>query len=260
MRRLFIVILVLAARAFAGAPTTQPISHDDPRPLIFHLPGIGGHRMPDVWLTQGLLAGGIDAEIYIYDWTGEDEGLNALTNVTRHEEQSSIIAEQIAAVVKRQPERKIILSCHSGGAGVAAWALEKLPADVQVDTWLIIAAAVSPEFDLSKALSHVRDRAYAFNSSTDTVLGFGTRNFGTIDRQKVDSAGKDGFIIPAGADKTQYAKLQQFQYDRAWLRLGHSGDHVGATMRPFARKVIAPLLITGSLPKLAPPATAPALK
>jgi hypothetical protein len=84
------------------------------------------------------------------------------------------------------------------------------------------------------------------------VLSFGTRNFGTIDRRKVESAGKDGFVAPAAADKAQYAKLQQFQYDPNWLRYGHRGDHIGATMRPFARKVIAPLLITGQLPQVQP--------
>ncbi|MCS7034716.1 MAG: hypothetical protein NZ561_12105, partial [Phycisphaerae bacterium] len=62
-----VVLLVLVARiatfAAAGAPTTRPISGPEDQPLLFHLPGIGGHRLPDVTLTRGLLAGGLEAEI-----------------------------------------------------------------------------------------------------------------------------------------------------------------------------------------------------
>ncbi|MCS7072135.1 MAG: hypothetical protein NZM00_11555, partial [Anaerolinea sp.] len=221
------------------------------QPLLFHLPGIGGHRLPDITLTRGLLAGGLEAEIYIYDWTGDDEGLNALTNTHRHAQQSGIVAGKLAEVARRQPQRRIILTSHSGGAGIAAWALERLPPDVQVDTWLMIAPAVSPDFDLSRALAHVRGRAYSFNSSLDPVLGFGTRNFGTIDRVKTESAGRNGFVRPPGADEAQYQKLVQFPYDPAWVRLGHPGEHIGATSYTFARRIIAPLLLSGQLPSTA---------
>lgn len=231
-------------------PTGRPES-----PYVLHLPGIGGHRFPDEALSRGLRAGLPGVEVFIFDWTGEDEGLNALTNVARHVEQAARVAEQLTHVARRQPGRRIILTCHSGGAGVAARALERLPDGVQIDTWLLLAPALSPEYDLSPALARVSRAAYHFYSQTDPVLGFGTRNFGTVDRVKTDAAGRVGFRRPpAAGDPAQYEKLQQFPYDSAWVRTGHFGDHIGPMMTPFARRVLAPLLQTGVLPEITPAA------
>lgn len=252
---LFLVLLAFAARGFAGLPsTTQPTFQGrDDQPILFHLPGVGGHRYPDQMLTQGIVQAGLDAEIFIYDWTGVDEGLAALSNVDRHQAESAIVARQITDIVRAHPNRRLILSCHSGGAGIAAWALEQLPDDVRIDTWLLVAPALSPNYDLSRALSRVRTAAYSFNSDRDPVLGFGTRSFGTIDRIKTDAAGRVGFALPPGGDASQYAKLTQFGYQGVWVWAGNGGDHIGATMRPFARRVIGPLLLTGQLPAIQPP-------
>jgi pimeloyl-ACP methyl ester carboxylesterase len=214
-------------------------------------------------LTQGIVQGGFLADVDLFDWVGGEEGLNALANVPKHEEQSTRAAELLTKAYREHPDRPIVLTGHSAGTGVAVWALEKLPPDVKVDTLLMLQSALSPGYDLSKALSHVR-RAYAFNSPLDSVvLGTGTSLFGTIDRQKVEAAGKVGFVMPDGANAAQYAKLRQFSYDPAWLRFGNFGDHIGVMMRPFARGVISTVLQTGELPSLPPiavvvPATPPA--
>ena len=66
-------------------------------------------------------------------------------------------------------------------SGIAAWALEKLPDDIVIDNWVQMQSALSPDYDLSKALAHVR-HAYSFYSDLDAiVLGTGTRTVGTID-------------------------------------------------------------------------------
>ena len=44
----------------------------------------------------------------------------------------------------------------------------------------------------------------------------------------------------------------QVPYDSAWMKLGNIGDHIGPMARPFAREVIAPLLLTGKLPVIKP--------
>jgi pimeloyl-ACP methyl ester carboxylesterase len=250
---LLLLLSITVLPACGGVPTTQPVTGGDDQPFLLHLPGIGGHRWPDEMLTQGLLAGGIDAEIHIYDWTGEDEGLNALTNSARHERQAKIVADLLVSVARAQPRRPIIVTCHSGGAGIAAWAIEQLPEDVRIRQWLMVAPALSPQFDLSPALSRVSGAAYAFLSSIDPINGWGTRNFGTIDRLNVDAAGRVGFEIPTDGNRaTVYRKLRQIPYDSAWVRAGNAGDHVGGMMKPFARRVIAPLLLTGELPKIEP--------
>ena len=132
------------------------------------------------------------------------------------------------------------------------WALEKLPAGVNVDTVVLLAPALSPEYDLSKSLAHVRGKMFAFTSPYDVVLGPGTRTFGTIDGVKCDAAGKCGFVVPADADKELYNRLVQLPYNNKWLRLGNVGDHIGSMGRHFSRNVVA-LLVTGKVDELAAP-------
>jgi hypothetical protein len=40
-------------------------------------------------------------------------------------------------------------------------------------------------------------------------------------------------------------------YRPQWLQLGDRGDHVGGMTHRFARLVLAPLLLSGSLPAIA---------
>lgn len=243
---------VVGTAAPVRAETNASAQRTD-RPYLLHLNGIGGRASIDRMLTQGIVQGGLDADVEIHDWCGSEAGLVALAKVQRHREQSELVAKKIAELVRAQPGRRFILTCHSGGAGIAVWALEKLPADVTIDTLLMIQPALSPGYDLSKALSRVSGKAYSFNSIHDTiVLGAGTRVFGTIDRVKSDAAGRVGFQVPETADVGQYRKFANIAYDTAWLRVGNAGDHIGAMLRPFARTVISPLLQTGQLPVLPP--------
>src|SRR5262245_37213195 len=247
-RRILLVLCVLCVSAVNVLGQS--------RAYLLHLPGIGGHMPIDDLMTQGLAQGKLDAEIEIYDWTGQNPGLAALVNLERNEAEAKLIAEKITKQVRANPKRRFILTSHSGGGGMAVFALEKLPDDVQIDTLLMLANALSPQYDLTKALRHVKGKVYVFVSDIDPVLGAGTRNFGTMDRQKSDSAGRVGFTRPEGADPLQYDKLVTFPYDAAWMRLGNAGDHVGTMNRPFARVVIATLLKTGRLPVIVP-ATGP---
>jgi len=227
-------------RARAAAPVEN--LGPPPRPYLLHLPGIGGKRSIDRTLVRGLEEGGVNAEVEIYDWTGEDPGLSALYAAQRNREQATIVARKITGLYREDPRRTIYLTGHSGGTGIAVWALEQLPDDVRIESLLLLASALSPQYDLSKALRHVRGKAYTLSSEFDPVLGFGTRMFGTIDGVRTDAAGRVGFKQPEGADEAQYAKLVEIPYDRAWIPLRHIGDHIGPMMRPFAREVLAPLV------------------
>ena len=153
---------------------------------------------------------------------------------------------------------KILLTSHSAGTGLAVFALEKLPPEVRVDTVLLISPALSPGYDLSKALAHVTNKAYAFTSPNDFfVLGVGTSVFGTIDGKKCESAGRIGFVRPEGADAAQYKKLVAEPYQKAWMKYGNIGDHVTSMARAFSAAVYAPIL-TADLPRKPASAAAPA--
>jgi len=215
-----------------------------PRPIWLHINGIGGERRMDHTLIRGLKAGGFDADYEFYDWTHGEDGLTALRNFTQNRKEADKVREMILRFAKERPDRPIYLSSHSGGAGIAVWALEDLPPDVKIESLLMMAPALSPTYDLSKALSHVRGKAYVFSSRYDSViLKTGTRMFGTIDRKFCEAAGLDGFVKPEGADDREYRKLVPQPYRRQWLlQYGNAGTHISAMGYQFSRLYIAPML------------------
>lgn len=236
---------VLAATGGAEPPTSAPATAatTEPAAVLIHLPGIAGEMNIDRALVAGLIAGGIASDATIVDWTGTDRGVPALTNVARHHEQAKLLAERLTTLARSSPARPIVLTAHSGGTGVAVEALEQLPADVKVQTLVLLASALSPSYDLTNALRHVTGRAVSLHSSYDSiVLGTGTRTFGTYDRVWSDAAGYVGFTQPTTADAAEYAKLVQYPYDPAWMKFGNFGDHIGATNRRFAKEVLAKLI------------------
>jgi len=234
---------VLRAAADSPMPTTAP-AVDFSQTWLLHLPGIGGERTMDRRMTRGLRQGGWDGQISIYDWTEHDPGLDALLNHERNVREAAKVAGQIEDRLSKDPKLEITLTSHSGGTGIAVWALERLPEGMQVQTLVLLASALSPDYDLSKALGHVRGKAYVFFSNNDqVVLGAGTRLFGTIDGVKSEAAGLVGFRQPPDADKAQYEKLVQKPYDKGWIAFENIGNHIGCMSQPFAQNVLAPMLI-----------------
>jgi len=219
---------------------------------------------------KALEEGGVAEHIPLYDWTCHDAGLDALEAHDRNHFEAAKVAKILSARAAFDHTGKIILTAESAGAGVAIWALERLPADVQVDDVLLVAAAISPGYDLSASLKHVRGKLYYFSSTQDWyTLGWCTSIFGTMDGKKSKSAGFVGFTRPPEADPGQYAKLVEIKYDPSWAKWGDLGGHTGALSVSFARKFIAPMLVQaeqdsnplptqGPVAGAAPPAALPA--
>src|SRR5947209_4545593 len=218
---LLITALLLSGCAEPPAPlnaTVAPTPMVTPpqSPYILHIPGVSGESIVDHSLRNGLTqsfapVGG--AQIEIYDWTENDPGIPALQAYKRNHAEAKKIAEMIQIHLAAHPDQTIDITCHSGGAGLVAWALEDLPPNIQVDRVVFIAPALSRTYDLSRALSHVKTAAYVFWSSGDyAILSAGTKVFGTIDGVYDDAAGFAGFEMPAQADVAQYAKLHQIPY------------------------------------------------
>jgi pimeloyl-ACP methyl ester carboxylesterase len=243
----FVALAWFAALPGCGAPAAANFlapAKEEVHEHLIHLPGIAGARSLDRRFIRGLRAGGCEGTIEIYDWTDNDPGLSALLSRKRNEREAEKVAEKIQQILKDEPGVKLRIVCHSGGAGIAAWALERLPDDAKIESIVFIAPALSQQYDLSKALAHVRGKAYALISVNDAiVLGAGTRVFGTIDGKKEEAAGLRGFKTPDDpADPKQYDKLVQLPYQDSWMELGNIGDHIGPMGEEFAEKVIAPLL------------------
>lgn len=251
------IAAALSASAFVATPSAvvrgevaatqpDPARVDSRHAYVLHVPGIAGETNLDRMLLAGIKEGGFGGVVEMYDWTINHAGLAALINRKRNDVEATKIADKVIAYRKQNPKGNILLTGHSGGTGLIVFALEKLPKDVQVDGVLLLSPALSPEYDLSVALSHVTGRMYVFSSTLDMfVLGLGTKVFGTIDRKNGDSAGRVGFVQPKDAvEPKQYEKLISCPYDKAWLRYGNIGDHMSVMSRAFSRHILTPLVLS----------------
>lgn len=168
-----------------------------------------------------------------------------LTNVRNRDQRAREIADEATAFRARYPGAPVFLVGKSGGTGLVVKALEHLPENT-VEAVVLISPALSPRYDLSRALQAVRREMVVFWSPLDVfVLGFGTRIFGTIDRIKSVSAGLVGFRLldtDDDAKRRQYAKLRQIRWTPAMARTGYLGGHVGPDNPAFLRKYVVPLL------------------
>jgi pimeloyl-ACP methyl ester carboxylesterase len=247
-----LAILALLTQTLGAA---QPTSKTSPGPTteaapaafhtwLLHLPGIGGEMEIDRDLVAGLKDGGWAGPIDIYDWTENDPGLDALMARKRNGREAEKVAKWIEDKVRKDPALQITITSHSAGTGIAVWALEKLPDDVQVDSWVMLASALSPDYDLSKAMKHVRGKVHNFYSPNDTiVLGAGTTMFGTIDGKKTAAAGLEGFKALPVREEPQYARLVQHPWIKEYLTFENAGTHIGYMARPWVSHVLAPLVL-----------------
>lgn len=249
---LFIIGCTAPPKPVASVPA--PIIPPKPRPTyVLHLPGVAGKLPVDRYLVEGLYKGGLTPRAEIDDWTDGRAALNALSNSAENRKQAARIADKLTSIYRNDPATRVILIGHSGGTGAAIWTLEALPQDVKVDTVVLLACALSPKYDLSKALTHVQGKCYSMWSPLDNyVLGMGCRAFGTFDGEKTDAAGYIGFQAPATRDLKQYEKLIEFQWTSNLIPFDNDGTHIGWMSPYFARDWLAPLLLTG-----APPAPRP---
>lgn len=249
--------LVLTPIYCEAAPSTRP-AYLDPvafppapdstflvqGPVLLHLPGVGGYLGCDYRMLHGLLDAKLDAHLFFYDWTEHDPGIDALHAYARNRKEAARVAQMLVDHARFDPSDPMYLTAHSGGGAIAVWALEKLPPDVCLDQVVLMAPALSPTYDLTRALRHVKGHLYVFSSIHDTlVLYTGTRMFGTMDGVQVAAAGYGGFVRPATADAKEYMKLVPCPYKPQWIQYNDWGDHIGAMSRAFAAHVIAPLLV-----------------
>jgi pimeloyl-ACP methyl ester carboxylesterase len=218
------------------------------RGLVLVLPGIEG---PSTWnynLARGLADGGVRTAIEIFDWGTSVPGgmLINLTDLERNQQMAEVLRDRIVAYKRNNPGRPVHIIGHSGGGGIAVMATEKLPDDVRVSSVILLAAALSPDYDLRPALRHTQYGIFNYYSTMDRVfLDAGTRVAGTIDRSHTSAAGSVGFRRPAAVengDRALYDKLHQIAWEPEMGWSGHFGDHFGWTQPEFVRRYLAPLV------------------
>jgi hypothetical protein len=120
-----------------------------------------------------------------------------------------------------------------------------LPEDRKVTGIVMLAAAVSPQFDVQPAAAKVETSIWNYYSWLDLFfLYFGTLLLGTIDGRHCIAAGAIGLHNP-GAEAAM-AKRQLVQIGWTWRMMSqfNFGEHFGCTHRVFVAEEIAPFIVS----------------
>jgi hypothetical protein len=188
--------------------------------LVLVADGVGGLDLCVTSLKHVLAGRGGSLVVRSHVWGhGFGRWHADLTDVANRDAQAHALALAVRARREAAPGAPVYLVGKSGGTGVVVRALEELEADA-VEAAVLLAPALSPGYDLTRALAAVRREMVVFWSPLDVViLGLGTRVFGTIDRVRTVSAGLVGF-------RGNPAKLRQVRWGPRMIGAGYLGGHV----------------------------------
>lgn len=214
------------------------------------LPGIEGGSTISSGIVKGLVDGRVPTAIEIHDWTIGPSYVSAVVNLrnsAHNRNQAREIASKIVRYQNQYPGKPVYLIGHSGGGGIAVYTLESLPPGYEVSSTILLAPALSPDYDLRRALRRCQGTIYHFFSPYDVgFLKFGTSLAGTIDGQHTKAAGAVGFSMPWGLsreDRQLYAtRLRQQRYTPKMADSGNPGSHLGWAKRRFVSDWLAPLI------------------
>jgi pimeloyl-ACP methyl ester carboxylesterase len=221
------------------------------RGLTIILPGIEGRSYLNENVASGLGKGGVPGAIEIYDWTlgGTVTWLPNLRLLSHNRAEAAKIAEKIVTYQNAYPGKPVSLVGHSGGGGVAVLALESLPPERKIALAMLLAPALSRDYDLRKALSRTDAGIWNYYSHADMgFLGLGTTVFGNIDGGHGPAAGAFGFIEPWGMDRADRALYGRMLHQQAWspqmAEAGNYGLHTTWARESFVAKWLAPVVLS----------------
>ncbi len=229
--------------AWSAAQEEQPV-----RGVIIVIGGVGGM---DVLAASANLAwprAGVKHEIREFVWThGRGKPFTDLQDRDHLRAKAAELADYIRRLKAENPNRPIFIVAKSGGTGLALLAAELLPANT-LERMILLSAAVSPDFDLRRALLATHGEIVSFHSANDQViLNLGTRQFGTIDGVHGPSAGLHGFRLPdmhtlSDDDRDLYRRLVQIPWSPSRLLELDNGSHTSTSLPIFLATHVAPWL------------------
>jgi pimeloyl-ACP methyl ester carboxylesterase len=233
----------------AGLVVPNPPPAEAAKPgVVFVVGGVGGIDPIGPSAELALPLAGVHHEIRDFVWThGTGCLLKDLQDTPYLLAKADELAAEMHKIQAADPERPIYLIGHSGGAGLALAAAERLP-PATLERIILLSSAVGSNYDLRPALRATRREIVSFNSCIDRFwLCWGTRQFGTVDRVYGPSAGLDGFVVPSNLDEEGrwlYQRLVQISWKPEMILAQHTGLHHSTCMPTFLARHVAPWLMS----------------
>jgi hypothetical protein len=248
-RGLACLLALLALGGCAAVPRTVVAQRPAPAPrgLVVVVDGAGGGTTATDAVAAAIGAANAPLAVRRFDWThGRGRGLADMTDVPHAAAQGRRLAATIASHRAACPHLPISLVCHSAGSMVVLAAADVLPPD-SVESIVLLAPAVSTDFDLRGAMRAARRGVDAFTSEHDRFwLGVGTNIVGTADGKRgVDAAGRVGFAAPPlePCEAALSGRLRQHPWHCSVAWTGNRGDHDGTLRSAYFRAYVLPVLL-----------------
>ncbi|HKQ47884.1 MAG TPA: hypothetical protein VJZ71_07445 [Phycisphaerae bacterium] len=220
-----------------------PAKADTPRRrkrgLLLVLGGIEGPSPYNHAMACGMLRSRYRGAVVRFGWNRGIPFLRSLVNLMsrcHHARQTARLVERIVSYKCRYPDAPVNLLAQSGGCWIVLKALEQLPVDIRVDSAVLIAPSISPDYDITCATSRCASGLVSIGGPGDFFfLGVGTTLFGTSNRVHSPSAGWIGWHHhPAG--------FREVRWHPRWLRYGYFSNHTSSSSQALIQYVVAPLL------------------
>jgi pimeloyl-ACP methyl ester carboxylesterase len=223
------------------------------RGVIFVADGAGNFRAASASLKEVLAQQQADLQVRSFPWSHGCPRILADHVCFSHAcLEGRQLAGQIAALHQNCPEAEVYLVGHSAGCAVVLTAAECLPPD-SVDEIVLLAPALSADYDVRPALRCARQGMDVFYSSRDWIyLGLFTTLVGTTDRRWGSVSGRCGFHprMDSLEDEVLLARLRQHPWQPAYAKAGNQGGHYGGYQPEFLRLYVLPLLHRNACPPL----------
>src|SRR5262245_32585165 len=242
LRSLALLLVCAAATAADG-----PVHHWDcgPTPVVtpsqlegrlLILPGVGNTRFHLAGFVATAEAQLPRFDVEVRPWGVPFMTIHNLRAHERNEATAAAIAAEIADWRRAHPDAPFYLVGYSGGGGMATLITAALPDDVAIDRLILVAPAVSPDYPLAeRVVPHVRELVVNYASDRDLQVGWGTNEFGTIDREYTRSAGAVGF-------NAAHERVLEYFWSAGDEGLGHRGNHLSYLVRAWQDARLLPAL------------------
>lgn len=214
------------------------------RGLVILLPGIDGCGPVTDNIAWGLDAAAVPYAIQIRDWRASRRwSPRHLSRLGHNRAEGRKIAAEITRYQAAFPERPVHLIAHSAGGGLAMFVLENLTVENPVETVVLLAAALSRQYDMAGVLEKTRRGIWNLWSPLDfPTLGLGTLIFGTMDRRRAPSVGAIGLARCLASVGTRAPRVHDYPFRMRMAWDWNWGGHFGCTNACFVRRHIAPIV------------------